>query len=1010
MAPPTPQPSTGERSETTGAVSMASTEVVVDAPVAPQFVPGEATPVAPSSISSETNDPREGFVFPLVDPWYKISPLFPCKSLDFSFPVEDWDWTVMGSEVAMDRAWVPSLDEISEDIEPLCEVLRRWCPSTYTFFFAWGELTMTLEDIANHWMLPILGEHSFSGIELSAEEEKVAAALQRHSSTRLSDWLTLFVHREDISVRRAAFILYWLYRFPDFCNNLPLVYRWVGLKTRDHDLVAALDHEENVLLRPYGDDYPGFTCVSVFGRFNQSTSLIYDLRADDHRSLAYLSAISPGWLPILSATGETTTSTPDLAPFIKSRAFAHWEGEISRIMVLSDHRFGFNTSSMNAYWQRLTHSMVEYMNIGRGDKTPILSHRKPQTSNPCLSPPSQSAISYSNSQKLGFAEWDETRDGWIAYTIHLPGSWRESINIVEERLIMPSKRGKGSKRDIPVDPIVEKDPKKPAPSPKKTFSTKTQAGKKSGSAVPTLGREEESATPLSQAAIVSTTAPSRAKGVASGSSKSRSAAAPSFKVGKKSVASRPPKGQRKVGTSSSSSDKEPPSVAPAPSPSRKKKFVAPLFPFDAATRTRSKSGFKATRKPSISTGGVVIVEDSDMAVDDIVISLFDKDDPLTVAADQGDNMERSLADDLEADIGSTEGIHSFSSDTSFDIASSLVREEQVVFVGSAADTDDMMETGELNTESQDLAIVTHAGHSFEHRHGDSDAVDPDAVPLSFSVSQTILIGGVAGSGVPLSYVMEGISLFGTTPRLGIIPVGVKFRHPKKSVDEVLRWMNSAVDSMATPEVHGSIESAVSDGAQNEVAPASGEHLDNIGTSDTTHMSEDDADAGITGEITIASLPPRLIAGAGSSVGASTLDCLPYLQRLSTEHGNFTINFKLSAGLGGPMLSLLGSVMTAMNESNLENVTKDQILAWKSVIQDLMEVGFNLGFVIGRLRHIAQRLFGKRISNEVEALQHQIALLQDSLAMLTAYQEEMVSAGGTVLWFEHGRSLFDSLFD
>ncbi len=93
---------------------MASTEVVVDAPVAPQFVPGEATPVAPSSISSETNDPREGFVFPLVDPWYKISPLFPCKSLDFSFPVEDWDWTVMGSEVAMDRAWVPSLDEISE--------------------------------------------------------------------------------------------------------------------------------------------------------------------------------------------------------------------------------------------------------------------------------------------------------------------------------------------------------------------------------------------------------------------------------------------------------------------------------------------------------------------------------------------------------------------------------------------------------------------------------------------------------------------------------------------------------------------------------------------------------------------------------------------------------------------------------------------------------------------------------------------------------------------------------
>ena len=75
----------------------------------------------------------------------------------------------------------------------------------------------------------------------------------------------------------------------------------------------------------------------------------------------------------------------------------------------------------------------------------------------------------------------------------------------------------------------------------------------------------------------------------------------------------------------------------------------------------------------------------------------------------------------------------------------------------------------------------------------------------------------------------------------------------------------------------------------------------------------------------------------------------------------------------------------------------------------MEVGFNLGFVIGCLGQVAQCLFGKRISDEVEALQHQIALLQDSLAVLTAYQEEMVSTGGTVLGFGHSRSLFDNLF-
>uniref|UniRef100_A0A2N9IBE5 Aminotransferase-like plant mobile domain-containing protein n=1 Tax=Fagus sylvatica TaxID=28930 RepID=A0A2N9IBE5_FAGSY len=861
---PTPQPSTGERSGVPAAASTTSTEAVVGAPMAPSSAPGEATPVAPSSISGKTNDPKEGFVFPLVDPWFEISSLFPCKSLDFSFSLEDWDWIVTGSEVTVDRAWVPCLDEISnlliqkgdvqpvpinfEDTELLREVLRRWYPSTHTFFFAWGELTVTLEDIANHWMLPILGEYSFSDIELSAAEEEVAAALRRHSSTKLSSWPTLFVHREDIPIRRATFILYWLY------------------------------HEENVLLRPYGDDYPGFACVSVFSRFYQLTSLIHDLRVVDHRSLAYLSTVSPGWLPILSATGvsfipycpqrvkrqfgfdqdmptgpqEVTTSSPNLLSFIKSRAFAYWEGQ-----------------------------------------------------------------------------WDETRDGWIPYTTHLPGGWREFVNIVEERLIMPSKRGKGSKRDIPIDPTVEKDPKKPAPSPKKTSSTKTKAGKKT--------------------TIVSAAAPSRAKGVALGSSKSKSATALSSKASKKSVASHPPKGQRKAGTSSSSSGKEQPSVAPTPPPSKRKKFIAPLFPFGAATRTRSKSGFKGVYKLGRSDDTVVVVEDPDIIADDVPTSSSSGSDPLTATADQGEDLGKSLADSFEADIGPTEEIHSFSSDSPFDVVPSSVHEEQIVSTGSATNADDMLEIDELNIESHDLAIVTHAGHSFEHERGDS-------------------------SGVPLSYVMGGISLFGATPRLSIIPAGgivISASHMAGEVpsvgglpfaseipmSEVVRVQNLAADEpvadlVATPEAHGNIESAVSDGAQTEgtgspttVAPASGEHLDNIGMSDTIHMLEDDANVEITGEITVVSLPPRPIVGAGSSVGADTL---------SGEVADFLREFDRKTPNPHP---------------------EQHILAWKSVIQDLMEVGFNLGFVIGRLR-----------------------------------QEEMVSAGGTVLGFEHGRSLFDSLFD
>jgi hypothetical protein len=98
------QPSIGEGLEAPPAVPAASTEAMVDAPMARPPVPGESVPAAPSFVSGEAEDLREGFAFPLIDPWYVSSPLFPPRSMDFSFPVEDWDWTVPGLEPTVDQA------------------------------------------------------------------------------------------------------------------------------------------------------------------------------------------------------------------------------------------------------------------------------------------------------------------------------------------------------------------------------------------------------------------------------------------------------------------------------------------------------------------------------------------------------------------------------------------------------------------------------------------------------------------------------------------------------------------------------------------------------------------------------------------------------------------------------------------------------------------------------------------------------------------------------------------
>uniref|UniRef100_A0A2N9IJM8 Aminotransferase-like plant mobile domain-containing protein n=1 Tax=Fagus sylvatica TaxID=28930 RepID=A0A2N9IJM8_FAGSY len=1284
VSPPL-QPSSGERLEVPPLAPAASTEAMVDAPMVPPPISGESGLAAPSPVSGEAEDPQEGFAAPLIDPWYTSSPLFPPKSVDFSHPVEDWDWTVSGVEPTVDQAWVPGLEEISElliqkgdlqatpinfdflcaaskdwshwvdreildpdfwdslvdaeihwailisrscnmfrDTEAMRELLRRWCPSTHTFFFSWGELTPTLEDVANHWMLPILGEHSFSNIKLSTAEEEIAAVLKKHSSTRLSGWPSTFINYKKAPIRRAAFILYWLCKctfgnfpcysvntifiplairisvghcfplaplflghlysqlnllhdceiagdscfilstvfntsalqtffwehstsyiyaardrsaawgklsdlpqkfldqFPSFRDNLPLVYRWASLKPRDHDLVEALDYEENVLFRPYGDDHPGFTCASVFRKLYGPTPLIRDLKAEDYRSLSYLSTVSPGFLPVLSATGvsfipycpqrvqrqfgldqgipvgpqETTSCVADLTAFLKSSAFARWGGEGTRVLIPGGHRFGFNTASMGAYWQRLTRSMVDYVIAGRSDKTPMSVHRKPLVSNPYLTPPTQSAISYANSQKLGFAEWDSARGGWVAYTIHLPEGWRSSVNVVEDRLIMPSKRGKVNKRDAPTDPVFERTPKKSAPtasSSKKAPSKKAKVAKQGKTPLLVPSAAGASTTALAQGATKSAVAPSKRKTRAGKESKStpsvpstaeesteafmeepiESAVSPAekTKVGKESksttsvplaakesmaapveesveptvassrskraspakravkkgAASDPPRGQKKVSVSSST-DEEEPSAVPIPSPPKKKKFTAPLFPLGAAGRTRSKSGPKVVRGSGGSGGDTVVVEDSDVAEEDIDAGPPEEDAPSAAAVDQTENLGKSAADSSEIGIESMGEDLSSSSGSLFDSAPDSMPEEQMVSAESTADDEDMPEAddssvGAAGSMDEDLAIVPHVGYD------DDSAVDADVDPISFSPPQPVLTS--AGPDTSIAHVMEGISLFGVTPSLRAIPAGgfiIPAGHftsedspivegalmPEEVHAQGLAESGSVVDLGHDAPLEGAGASAVD-------VLAGSDHLENIGADDAVHVSEEIDEVGITGEVTVVSPPRRPTIEVGSSIDVSSLssEVAAFLREFDARAPNphpeqffcdFTKGFKLSIGLGGPMMSLLGSVLAAMDESSLEDVTKTQILAWRSVIQDLMDVGFDLGFMMERLRQMAQCVFGKRLTDEIKALQHQIALLQDSLAKLTAYQDAMMSTGEVVPRSERGGSFLDSLLD
>ena len=65
------------------------------------------------------------------------------------------------------------------DLYNFCHLVHRWWTTTHTFFFSCGELTVTLEDVANHLLLPILSNADLAIIELSLEEEAIEAELKK---------------------------------------------------------------------------------------------------------------------------------------------------------------------------------------------------------------------------------------------------------------------------------------------------------------------------------------------------------------------------------------------------------------------------------------------------------------------------------------------------------------------------------------------------------------------------------------------------------------------------------------------------------------------------------------------------------------------------------------------------------------------------------------------------------------------------------------------------------------
>uniref|UniRef100_A0A2N9IU29 Aminotransferase-like plant mobile domain-containing protein n=1 Tax=Fagus sylvatica TaxID=28930 RepID=A0A2N9IU29_FAGSY len=1145
-----------------------------------------------SRFSPVPEDDREDFVFPLLDPWYDNGGNFPYIPNKVSLPPSNWEWMLRGQEATADQVWVPPLSSISDlkiqrgDMQPVpidfefpCSAAADWfhwvadefldvkfCGGGVLLhtrsFFSWGELTITLEDVENHWLLPVLGDMDPFAVEMSEEETLVEQALMARASTRINAWSVYFAKGTEPAIRRAAFVAYWLCkclfgdapyysmkplyfrlavkisfghrfplaamflgylylqldsicldevrggschfittcfntsalqtflwerslnyqeigndnsqirekyrnmsrhilsRYPDLKTNLPLVYRWVSFRGKDPDLVPSLDFEECILWRPYSYRYADFSCHSVLYWFSDIASQSFELSPDDTRSLTYLSAVNPGWLPVWSDKGveythycpnrvrrqfgldqsvpgspsETLPRTPSIAPFLNDQAFDYWSQSVSRMVIPCGGRLGICTVAMQEYWLRVAAAMADYVKQGRGTRVPLPNHHAHPLETMTLSPPTQTAISYAERQGLGFAEWDGSRDGWILYSTAFPSGWKESVKVVEERLRLDSKRGKGGKK---ID--SGKGASSPAASKQKPKSAAKTSSKRPKVAM------DMSMIPPSELGGRPLMAPGTSKKKsAAGTSKSQKKPAVDPPVDPTEDTSPPSKEtessaiQEKSAPPSTKAKSQPRSksvaVKKAKSKPTQKSAVAPPSsgeepPAESATPIEKESAVPTP--PSTMLSGEVGDEGEGSDQAPIVIEEVSGGDDVVDAGVGTTEVNESIVERQEVALKSTDDVAAKDSpidwtdsdDAMADEALGVTVSDEAVLVMAdeavQSTTSIMAEEapGEIPVSMADVVWQTEALVSIVH----------EVIPVVADFNIVIIVGSAAEEDQDIDSVDSEETIADEPQPLQIVPFADQRDEPR-TIDPIefhsnppFARMTSVMEGISLFGVAPHFERILREESSPMVVNA-----DDGGMADTEVRGVDvvpeDVEAPVLVEkesvAHVVSAAPSSFSDAVCSRGPLVAygnfwvyqDAVPLLQGLSAKFGDFTTHFKFGAGFGGPMLSLLGSVLADMRRTSFKTLSEPKILSWRSVVQDLIAVGFDLDFMLEHLRKVARKFFGEAIASEMKIVQEQISSLQSTLAVLVSYQGELMSAAAASPEAVEVASPIDGLFD
>ena len=122
-----------------------------------------------------------------------------------------------------------------------------------------------------------------------------------------------------------------------------------------------------------------------------------------------------------------------------------------------------------------------------------------------------------------------------------------------------------------------------------------------------------------------------------------------------------------------------------------------------------------------------------------------------------------------------------------------------------------------------------------------------------------------------------------------------------------------------------------------------------------------------------------------------MEGLPLLEGLFKRYGDFTSGFRGGVFLGNILMELLCVVLISLKDSSLDSLSKEKLLDWRGMVEDLLEAKFSLSFLLEYLRSLAHALFQRQASKSIDAAEETLAHAHKTLQDLKIKRQTVLSS-------------------